>query len=127
MHERGFMARRTMNRMEKRSEYEAYEASQRGKREDEEELEDDDQEEDEDDEAEASEAGDGEADDEEAATPKKKKPAKEPKPRSRARTVKVPRLKVVWGVFSNTNQCVARYEYPKKNEADLHAARLREE
>src|SRR5262249_46525775 len=94
--ERGFMARRTINRMEKRTEYEVYEASQRGKNEDEEELE---QEEDEEDKDEEAQAGSEDADDEEDAEepkPKKKKPAKEPKPRSRARTAKLPRLKVVW-------------------------------
>jgi hypothetical protein len=120
-----------MNRMEKRSEYEAYEASQRGKKnddeeeeEDEEESEDTDDEADGDDDAEAEEDSD---DDEEEAPKPKKKPAKEPKPRSRKRTVKVPRLRVIWGVFNNGNQCVARYEYPKKGEADNHAARLQAE
>jgi hypothetical protein len=117
--------------MEKRSEYEAYEASQRGKKEDEEEedeeeIEDEDEEAEGDDEAEAKEDA-GDEDEEEAPKPKKKKPAKEPKPRTRKRTVKVPRLRVVWGVFNNGNQCVARYDYPKKADADQHAARLQAE
>jgi hypothetical protein len=119
------MARRTINRMEKRTEYEVYEASERGKNENEEELEEEEDEEDEEAPA-ASEDADDEEDAEEPK-PKKNKPAKEPKPRSRARTVKVPRLKVVWGVFNNANQCVARYDYPKKHDADQHAFRLREE
>jgi hypothetical protein len=68
-----------------------------------------------------------EAEDEEEEAPKKKKPAKKPKPRSRSRTVKVPRLKVVWGVFNNAHQCIAKYEYPKKREAEDHAARLQTE
>ena len=33
-------------------------------------------------------------------------------------------MKVVWGVFSNSNQRVAVYDYPKRKEADEHAARL---
>jgi hypothetical protein len=125
------MARRTMNRMEKPSENEAYEAIQRGKKDDDEDEEDEEndtdathEEADGDDDAAAEEDSDDDA--EEAPKPKKK-PAKEPRPRSRKRTVKVPRLRVVWGVFNNGNQCVARYEYPKKGEADDHAARLQAE
>jgi hypothetical protein len=125
------MPRRTMNRMEKRAEFEAYEANQRGKNEDE-----DDDDDDEDDAEEEKEDGaendseveiEADEDEDDAPKPKKKKAATEPKPRARKRTVKVPRLKVVWGVFNNGNQCVARYEYPKKNEADEHAARLQME
>ncbi len=33
-------------------------------------------------------------------------------------------MKVVWGVFSNSNQRVATYDYPKRREAEEHAARL---
>ncbi len=33
-------------------------------------------------------------------------------------------MRVVWGVFNNSHQCVATYEYPKREEADQHAARL---
>ena len=33
-------------------------------------------------------------------------------------------MKVVWGVFNNSNQRVAAYEYPKRAEADAHAAKL---
>jgi hypothetical protein len=121
------MARRTINRMEKRSEYEAYDASQRVKNEDDEELEEEEDDEEEDEETQASDEGDVDSDVNEEPKPKKKTPAKQSKPRSRARSVKVPRLKVVWGVFNNANQCVARYDYPKKHEADQHATRLREE
>ena len=54
------------------------------------------------------------------------KPPKEPKPKAkpRSRAAKVTRMKVVWGVFNNSNQRVAVYEYPKRKEADEHAARL---
>jgi hypothetical protein len=117
--------------MEKRAELEAYEARKGGKKaededDDENEVEDtDDTDEESEDDAEAE--ADSEEEDEEEAPKVKKKPAKEPKPRSRKRTVKVPRLRVVWGVFNNGNQCVARYDYPKKSEADEHAARLHAE
>ena len=60
-----------------------------------------------------------------AASKKKKAPVKaKPKARPRARAVKVTRLRLVWGVFNNSNQCVATYEYPRRQEADDHAARL---
>ena len=121
------MARRTINRMQKRSEYEAYEASQRGKQEDEDDLEEEVDEAEEDDEAQSGDEDGEELDEDVEPKPKKKKAVKEPKPRSRTRTAKVPRLKVIWGVFNNANQCVARYEYPKKHEADQHAARLQSE
>src|SRR6516165_9367362 len=58
-----------------------------------------------------------------ATSPKKKKaPAK---PRTRSRVAKVPRMKAVWGVFNNSNARVAVYEYPKRKEAEEHAAKLR--
>ncbi|MCI0380250.1 MAG: hypothetical protein L0215_21910, partial [Gemmataceae bacterium] len=61
--------------------------------------------------------------------PKKKKPKSKPvkpkaKPKSRARTAKVVRMRVVWGVFNNSNQCIATYDYPKRSDADAHAAKL---
>jgi hypothetical protein len=125
------MARgRIQNRMEKRAEHEAYERRQA---EDEEDREDEDEDEDEDegDEEEAA-AGDEEAGDEEAGDedepappPKKKKPAKEPKKaKPRSRTAKVSRMKLVWGVFNNSNVRVATYEYRQKQEAEEHATRL---
>jgi hypothetical protein len=33
-------------------------------------------------------------------------------------------MRVVWRVFNNSNQVVATYEYPRRKEADEHAARL---
>jgi hypothetical protein len=57
---------------------------------------------------------------------KKKAPAKEPKPK-RTRAPKHVRQKVVWVVYDNSNKRIATYDYPKKQEADEHAARLREE
>src|SRR5262249_45466572 len=91
----------------------------------EEEAEDEDEDEEEEGEAEAEEeaAGDEEEAEEEAPAPKKK--AKKPaKPRTRTRTPKITRMKVVWGVFNNTNQRVATFDYPKRKEADDVAAKL---
>jgi len=124
------MARRTLNRMDKRADYEAYQASQRSKQEDDaDELEDEEEDEEDDDDLEANdENSDGETEEEEEEPrPKKRKPAKEAKARPRSRTAKVPRLKVVWAVLNNQYQAVATYEYPKRKEAEDHAARLQAE
>jgi hypothetical protein len=119
--------------MEKRAEHEAYERRQA---EDEEEREDDeDEDEDEGDEEEPpadEEAGGGgdeddAGDEDEEAPKKKKKPAKVKEPKKtkpRSRAAKVVRMKLVWGVFNNSNARVATYEYKQKQEADEHAARL---
>jgi hypothetical protein len=130
------MARRIINRKEKRAEFDAFE--ERTKSEDgevEKEEVDDEEEDEEDEDKEASDSGeedgegdaDGEGDDEEAPKkkPKKKKePKPKAKPKSRARTPKIVRMKVVWGVFNNSNQRVATYQYPQKKQADDHAAKL---
>jgi hypothetical protein len=120
------MGRRVQNRLEKRTEYEAFERQQT-EDEDERDEEEKDVEEEEDEEAEASEES-GEEEEEERKEKKapKKKPAKEPKPRSRsrARTAKTVRMKMVWGVFNNSNVRIATYEYPRRQEAEDHAARL---
>jgi cobalamin biosynthesis protein CobT len=127
------MARRILNRKELRNDYDAAERRKQDDEtgeevQDEEEAEGEDDEEDEDEEQ-PEEEGEGEdeagEDDEEAPKPKKKKkaPAK-PKAKPRTRTPKVTRMKVVWGVFNNSNQRVATYEYPKRKEADDHAAKL---
>src|SRR5262249_13739486 len=112
-----------------------YEAAERQKTDDED-VEESDEEEEEDEEADESEAeadsdeegGDEGDEDDEDAPPKKKKvvakaPAK-PKPRSAARTAKVTRMKVVWGVLNNSNATVATFDYPKRHEADELAAKL---
>jgi hypothetical protein len=120
------MARRILNRKDLRADYDA---AERRKQEDEEdEAEDEEEETDEsEDEAEAEDEGDEEEaeEEEEAPPPKKKKKAapKEPKPK-RSRAAKQVRMKVVWGVFNNSNQCVARFDYPKLKEAQDHAAKL---
>ncbi len=126
------MGRRILNRKEMRADYDA---AERRKQDDDESDETEDEAEDEaDDEEEDAEAEDKEADkegdeDEEAEVeeeaPKKKKPAKaKAKAKPRSRTPKVVRMKVVWGVFNNSNQRVATYEYPKRKEAQDHAAKL---
>lgn len=33
-------------------------------------------------------------------------------------------MKLIWGVFSNSNQRVAVFDYPKKKAADEHAEKL---
>ena len=124
------MARRIVNRKEMRADFDAAErrkketAEERDESE-EEEGEDEDEDEDQDEEG-NEEKGESESeaeDEQEEPAPKKKKaPAK---PRSRSRVAKVPRMKAVWGVFNNSNARVAVYEYPKRKEAEDHAAKLR--
>ena len=123
------MARRIVNRKEMRADFDAAErrkketAEERDESE-EEEGEDEDEDEDQDEEG-NEEKGESESeaeDEQEEPAPKKKKaPAK---PRSRSRVAKVPRMKAVWGVFNNSNARVAVYEYPKRKEAEEHAAKL---
>jgi hypothetical protein len=129
------MGRRILNRKDLRADFEA---AERSKEEDEEVDEEEEESDEEEEEAEAGEeAGEGEEveadeeEDEEAPPKKKKKPVvkeKEPKPKakpkSRSRSAKVVRMKVVWGVFNNSNQRVAVYDYPKRKEAQDHATKL---
>lgn len=131
------MGRRILNRKEMRADFEASERTKDPEAEEEEEEVDDDEEEDEEeasDEEEAegepeADADEGEEEDEEEEAPKKKKKKvvkapKVAKPKSRARAAKVVRMRLVWGVYNNSNQCVATYEYPRKAEAEAHVARL---
>jgi len=127
-------SRRTLDRRALRADNEA---AERRKSEDEveetEEEEESDEEEDEE-EGESSEAdeegGEGDEDEEEEKPKPKAKPKKPkapPKPRatkSRSRAAKVTRMKVVWGVFSNSHQMVEEFEYPKKKDAEELAAKL---
>jgi len=134
------MARRILNRKDLRADFDAAERRKTDEdddQEEDEEAEDGDEEEaegeDEAGEEDEAEEGAGDGEDEEE-TPKKKKPAKAAKPAkppkpvkaktTRTRTPKVVRMKVVWGVFNNSNQRVAVYDYPKRKEADDHAAKL---
>jgi hypothetical protein len=112
------------------------EAAERAKPEDEvEETEDEEEDEDEEDEDEEGEAAEAEPDADEEADeddedekpkPKKKKAPAKPKVArpSRARTPKVVRMRVVWGVFNNSHQMVQEFEYPNRSQAEEVAAKL---
>jgi hypothetical protein len=111
---------RIRNRKELR---EAYDAAERRQDEDKDESDEDEEEEDED-ESEASDAEEGEAKEAEEAEPEAKPKKRKAPAKPRSRAVKVTRMRVVWGVFDNANKCVATYEYPRRGDADDHAARL---
>jgi hypothetical protein len=122
------MAKRILNRKDLRADYEA---AERRAKEDEDEVEGEEEEEEEDDEEDEAEdeAGDEDKeteDEEEKPAPKKRKPPKEPKAKAkpRSRAPKIVRVKVVWGVFNNSHQRVATYDYPNRKDADDHAAKL---
>jgi hypothetical protein len=125
------MARkRTRNRMDARTDYEAAERLKSQEEEDTEEEAEDSDDEDEEAGEESDEGGeDAETDDDEevpVVKKKKKAAAKEPKPK-RTRAPKHVRQKVVWVVYDNSNKRIATYDYPKKQEAEEHAARLKED
>src|SRR5260370_27479278 len=118
--------KRTMNYREMRADFDEDEDRRTDEEGDEEEDEEDDGDEEEDEEAAEADAGEeGEEGDDEDAPAKKKKPKAKPKPKpKRTRVAKVTRMRVLWGVFNNSHQIVASYDYPKKEEAEAHAARL---
>ncbi len=135
------MAGRIRNRRELRAAYDAAERREEEERkgkgdegEEEEEDEEEDEEESAEDEEEAGEEDEGygeededEEDEEGERKPKKKKkPVKEPKPK-RTRAAKQVRQKAVWVVFNNSHAAVAKFDYPKKKEAEEHAAKLKAE
>jgi hypothetical protein len=119
--------RRTQNYRELRTDFDEEEAPRDDEEGDEEEGDDEDEDEEEGEPAEPGaepEAGEeGEEGDEEEAPVKKKKAKPKPKPK-RTRTVKVTRMRVLWGVFNNSHQMVATFDYPKKADAEAHAAKL---
>lgn len=116
------MGRRILNRKDLRADYDA---AERRQAEEEDEVEEGEEEAEEDEEEAEAEEEIVDEDEEEEAPPKKKKAVvKEKKAKPRSRAAKVVRMKVVWGVFNNSNQRIATYEYPKRKEADDHAARL---
>jgi cobalamin biosynthesis protein CobT len=136
------MGRRVLNRKEMRNDFDAAERRTKDEEEVEEEGEEGDEDEEEEEGDDAGEPADGEAgadddddddddggdDDDEDAPKKKKKKAKvvvvKAKPKARTRTPKVVRMRIVWGVFNNSNQMVASYDYAKKDEAEAHVAKL---
>ncbi len=122
------MARkRTRNRLEERAPYD----DEEDRRDEEDELSN--EEEDEEDEESAEEGDeneDEEFDEDEGPSRKKKslkklaKTAKEGKEKVRSKAARQTRLKVVWGVFNNSNVQVATYPFPQEAEARAHAERL---
>ncbi len=126
------MARRILNRKDLRAQAEAAERSKAGEHdedEDEEDVEEDDDEAAEDEaEDEGEDEGEGDEEDEEAKPKRKKAPAKpKAKAKPRTRTPKVVRLKAMWGVFDNANKRVAVFDYPRRQDAENHAAKLASE
>lgn len=102
------MARKILNRRELREEAEAAER-----------IEADDEQEHEDEEA-------VEEEDEEEEKEEKKTAKKPPRRKSRAKVAKEVRLKAFWGVFSQTLNQVAQFEYNQRSEADKKAKELSE-
>jgi hypothetical protein len=126
-------SRRTLDRRALRADNEAAERRKPDDEVDETEEEEESDEDEEEEDGEASEAeeegGEGGEDEEEEKPkpkpkPKKKAPAKPRATKSRSRAAKVTRMKVVWGVFSNSHQMVEEFEYPKKKDAEELAAKL---
>jgi len=117
-------SRRTLDRRALRADNEA---AERSKPEDEVEQ----AEEEEEGEASEADAEGGEPDEEEEEEkpkpkpkPKKKAPAKPRATKSRSRAAKITRMKVVWGVFSNSHQMVEEFDYSKRKDAEELAAKL---
>ena len=114
---------RIRNRKELRA---AYDAAERRQGDEDKELTDEDEEEEDEEESEASnEEEEGDDEEEEVVVVAEAKPKKRKAPaKPRTRVVKVTRMRVVWGVFDNAHKCIATYEYPRRGDADDHAARL---
>jgi|DewCreStandDraft_4_1066084.scaffolds.fasta_scaffold131433_1 uncharacterized Zn finger protein len=116
------MARkRTRNRLDERAPYEEEDERHEDEEADAESEEVDEEEEDDEDDSEELD------DEEERPKKKKKKSAKETKTKTRTRSAKKERLKVVWGVFSNSNTQLATYPFNQEAEARAHAERLMNE
>jgi hypothetical protein len=117
--------KRVMNRMDLREQVEAAERQQRDEGgEEQEEFEDEEEDAESDEEAEEEEEPSDEEEEEEAPKVKAKKAPKAPKAKSRSRSAKVVRMRMVWGVFNNSNQRMATFDYPKRQEAEEYAAKL---
>jgi hypothetical protein len=118
------MGKRILNRKDLRADYDA---AERRKADDERDENEDEVDTEEDEEEAAAEDESGAGDEEDGEPAPKKKPAKPKapaKPRTRTRSTKVTRMKVVWGVFNNSNQCVATFDYPRRQEAEEMVTRL---
>jgi len=126
-------SRRTLDRKALRADNEAAERRKSEDEVDETEEEEESDEEEEEEDGESSEAdeegSEGDEDEEEEKPkpkpkPKKKAPAKPRVTKSRSRAAKVTRMKVVWGVFSNSHQMVEEFDYPQRKDAEELAAKL---
>ncbi len=124
--------KRTMDRRQMRT-YDEEEPRPEGQEaeEKEEEEEEEGEEGDEEAEGEAEEEGEeapaaAEEDEEEAPKPKKKKKVAAPKApaKSRSRAAKHVRLKVVWGVFDNSNKQIETFPYSQEDDAKALATKL---
>jgi hypothetical protein len=116
------MAKRILNRKDLRADFDA--AERRKADEDQDENEEESETEEEEEAQTDEEAGDEEEEEEEEKPKKRKAPAKAAKPKSRSRSAKITRMKVVWGVYNNSNQCVATFDYPRRKDADELVAKL---
>jgi hypothetical protein len=72
-------------------------------------------------------AGDDEGDGKKKKKTAKAKVKSPAKPRAKRSSKANVRMRVVWTVFNNSSQAVAKYDYPRKAEADAHAERLKKE
>ncbi|MFO0813831.1 MAG: hypothetical protein U0796_11465 [Gemmatales bacterium] len=61
------------------------------------------------------------------ATKVKDKTATAKPKRTKRATKAAVRMRVVWTVYNNSSQAVAKYDYPRKAEAEAHAERLKKE
>ena len=94
-------------------------------------LEDEDEDEDDDSDDDEDAVADDDSDDEDDEDAPKKKKAKKAKkepaakePKTKKKAGKVVPIKLVWGVFSNSNQRVAVYAHNQRKDAEEHAKRL---
>jgi hypothetical protein len=126
--EKRMARKRTLDRRALRSEPEAEEERQDEEEESEDEEEGDEDEEESEGEGDEEEAPPADEDEDGEAPPKPaKKKAAKPKPKAptkRSRAAKVVRMKVVWGVFNNSNQQVETFPFPEKADAEAAAVRL---
>jgi hypothetical protein len=119
------MARRILNRKDLRADFDA--AQRRTQGGDELDENQDEAEDDLDNEGKVetdAEAGDEENGEAEERPAKKKAAPKATKTKPRSRAAKVARMKVVWGVFNNSNHRVATFDYPKRQDAHELANKL---
>jgi hypothetical protein len=116
--------RRTLDRRALRDDFEGAEEQKAGEEEETDEEESDEEESEGEGEEEAEGEAEPEEEDAEVIKPKKKKKAVKAPAKPRSRAAKQVRMKVVWGVFNNSNQQVETFSFPDKAEADACAEKL---